>query len=104
MKSKKTLLSRFFNLFKEKKNDWIVVDKFWGGPRYIEELVRYPDNEREVDLSVVNGNVGHGMTGFYIDGEWWDEDWIPERETYLRKIPRGITVAAWRELEDKNET
>lgn len=88
-----------FNWFKKKKkNDWRVVNKFWGGDSYIEELVEYPTNSRMVDLSVVNGNVGHGMKGFYYEDKWWSDDYSPISGSVFKGIPKGITVAAWREL------
>lgn len=83
---------------KENKKEWIVINEFWGGDKYIDELVRHPGDEREVDLSVVNGNVGHGMTGYFKNGEWWVDTWLPSIGSHQKKMPGGITVAAWREL------
>lgn len=91
---------RWFKKKQKKKNDWIVVDKFWGGARYVEALVRYPDTSRMVDLSVVNGNVGHGMTGFYHDGEWFSDDYQPGVGVHFTKAK--VTIAAWRELKTDN--
>ncbi len=80
-----------------KKNEWVCINKFWGQDKYIEELVRFPDDERKVDLSVVNGNVGHGMKGYYINGEWWTDDWNPVQKSFKRKMRGGVSVVAWRD-------
>lgn len=82
----------------EPENPWRVVDKFWGGARYNPDRVEYPDNSRMVDLSVVNGNVGHGMKGLYHKGQWFSDDWSLNEGTTFRPIVSGITVIAWREI------
>ncbi len=91
-----------FSILKHKPippaNPWRVVDKFWGGDRYAPDQAEYPNNTRLVDLTVVNGNVGHRMKGFYHDGKWFSDEWRPDTGTVFRQIPSGITVAAWREL------
>jgi len=83
-----------FKWFKREKkpNPWRVIEKFWGGDRYIEELVEYPDTRRTVDLSVVNGNYGYLIEGFYHDGEWYCARRGGERVVE--------TVVAWRQFTD----
>ncbi|MCK5013193.1 MAG: hypothetical protein KAS66_05195 [Candidatus Omnitrophica bacterium] len=86
-----------FSWFKKKKeNEWICVNEFWGCDKYVESLVHHPDNSRMVDLHVVNGNVHHGMTGFYYDGEWYTDDYLPGWGVHFRKAK--VTIVAWREL------
>lgn len=90
------------NIFKHKPkmplNPWRKVDAMWDRGDFDPENIEYPDNTRIVDLQVNNGNVGHGMKGFYYGGEWFTDEWRPERGTIFRTMNNGVTVVGWCEL------
>lgn len=52
-----------------------------------------PNNDREVEVTVLNGNVPHRMSARFVEGLW-----VSAYDKHLSSLEyKGVTVNAWRE-------